>query len=616
MAHRVTFFPGNVTAEVEDGETVLDAAIAAGVQINSVCGGRGTCGKCQVLVEGPHRTEEGPQDELSAAYGYRLACHTIPEGDLSVFVPEESQVGAGKILTWYKEAAMPSAGPLAECVVVDLAAPTLHDHLADLERLRCGLGRPGADIALPALRGLPSALRAGGWKVAATIARTGEGRIIEVRPALNDCRHLGAAVDIGTTTVAVELVELSTGRTVAQASAYNRQLVAGEDVLARIAYAEEKGVGRLHELVVSTINELVGELCELRDAQRSPAQRLCADDIVAMSIGANPTMVHLLLGLDPRHIRYEPYVPVAHRPPAVAASQLGLGIHSEAPVYCVPGRASYVGGDITADVLLSGLHRSEGASLLIDVGTNGEVVLGNRDWMVACSTSAGPAFEGGEVSCGMRAMDGAIDAVRIDERDVEVSTIGRGPPRGICGSGLIDLVAQMFLRGRLDRKGRIQPDGLRARPAGGAMAFVVHRGERDIAVTDDDIANIIRTKAAIYAGCTVLLDSVDMRFEDVERVYIAGGFGGHIDIGNAQLIGLLPDLPRERFEFIGNGSLGGAKMCLLSETLREEAGGIFDAMTYLDLSTSPAFFDQYSSALFLPHTDMERFPAVRRRLER
>jgi len=610
MAHRVTFFPGNVTAEVRDGETVLDAAVAAGVPIDSACGGEGTCGRCKVLVEGPHRAQRGRLDEASWAQGIRLACLTRPEGDVNVFVPEGSQVGAGRILTWYKEVPIKTAAPLAETMVVELGVPSLEDHLADLERLRCGLGLASADIGLQALRRLPAVLRSAQWKVMATVDRV-NARIMDVRPA-DGRRSLGAAVDIGTTTVAVELVDLATGGTLAQASQYNRQLVAGEDVLARIAYAEERGTDRLQELVVATINQLVGELCTLD----GPAGAR-AEEIVAVSVGANPAMVHLLLGLDPRSIRYEPYVPVAHLPPAVRAAELGLAVNAEAPVYCVPGRAAYVGGDITADVLLSGLHRGEGPSLLIDVGTNGEVVLGNRDWMVACSTSAGPAFEGGEVSCGMRAMDGAIDSVRISERDLDLTTIGRGAPRGICGSGLIDLVAQMFLRGFLDRKGRIQYEGSeRARRAGQGAEFVVHRGAREIVVTDDDIASIVRTKAAIYAGCTVLLDSVDLRFEDLERVYIAGGFGGHIDIDNAQLIGLLPDLPRERFEFIGNGSLGGARMCLLSAEARAEAAAIYDRMTYLDLSSSPAFFDQYSSALFLPHTDLDRFPSVRGRLER
>jgi len=616
MAHRVTFFPGSVTAEVLDGESILDAAIAAGVQINSACGGEGTCGKCQVIVEGPHRTEQGNDSKMARSQGYLLACRTVPEGDLSVFVPEGSQLGAGKIQTSYADVAVTPRGQLVETFVADMGAPSLDDNAADLERFLCALGRPNLNITLPALTDLPRALRSGGWKATAMVGRFGaEERIIGVRSAVNDVRDLGAAIDIGTTTVALELIDLKSGAVVAQASDYNRQLVTGEDVLSRIAYAEEKGTARLQELVVDTINRLIAQLCELRDAMKGPTHPFCADDVVALSIGGNSAMVHLLLGLDPRNIRYEPYIPVVHSPPVFTAREIGLAIHPQAPVYCVPGRASYVGGDITADVLLSGMHSRDELALLIDVGTNGEVVLGNRDWMVTCSTSAGPAFEGGEVSCGMRAMSGAIDSVSMADDDIAISTIGDKAPCGICGSGLIDLMAQMLVNGWVDRKGRIQTGSPRVRTKDGRNEFVLHPGKKELAVDDDDIANILRTKAAIYAGCAILMNSVDMRFEDVDKVYIAGGFGSHIDIENAQLIGLLPDLPRERFEFIGNGSLGGARMCLLSEEARKGADSIFEAMTYLDLSSSSAFFDQYSSALFLPHTDMEQFPSVRKKLE-
>lgn len=614
MAHRVTFFPGNIAVEVKDDETVLDAAIAAGVHVNSVCGGRGTCGKCQVIVDGPHRSEvRGEIGDAAWRAGYRLACQTRPEGDLAVFVPEESQARAGKILSSHKEVPVGPLSPLVQCVVADMDAPSMGDNLADLERLKCALNMSSLDATLPVLRELPRVLRSSGWRVSAMVARMNGGRLIGVRSADRTCMDYGLAVDIGTTTVVAELVDLRTGRTVAHASDYNRQLVVGEDVLARIQYAEEKGVVRLQELVVDTINRLIGQICAVRDAHG--VGEVCADDIVAFSVGGNTTMVHLFLGLDPKHIRYEPYIPIAHHPPNIAAHQLGLRSHPDAPVYCVPGRASYVGGDITADVMLSGLHDRDELSLLIDVGTNGEVVLGNKDWMVSCSTSAGPAFEGGEVSCGMRAMDGAIDSVLIKDYDIDLTTIGGSAPRGVCGSGLIDLVAQMFLTGHLDKKGHIQSArSERVRSSGRGMEFLVHAGKSDIAVTDDDIANIIRTKAAVYAGCAVLLESVDKSFDDVARIYIAGGFGSHINIPHAQLIGLLPDVPQERFEFLGNGSLGGAKLCLLSEERRQEAKKIYENMTYLDLSSSNEFFDQYSSALFLPHTDLERFPRVKERL--
>jgi len=612
MGHTVTFFPGSITAEVRDGETVLDAAIAAGVPVNSVCGGKGTCGKCLVIVDGPSESAPGVLSADELALGYRLACQTVVRGDMTVFIPEEAQVSEHQILASYRGREAPNLTPLTEVRKLDLAAPSLEDNLADLERVACALGDPQLII-----RSLPAILRESGWKLSIMLSRPdGVERVLTIEKGSKDIPNYGMAVDIGTTTVVAELVDLNTGRTVAQASDYNHQLVCGEDVLSRISYAEEKGGKRLTELVVDTVNGLIAQLCAERDRKRRFHPGTCDEDIASIVVSGNTTMIHTLLGLDLRNIRYEPYIPVANVPPVLTASELGLRAQPDAPVLCVPGRAAYVGGDITSDILLSGMHLRDELALLIDVGTNGEVVLGNKDWIIGCSTSAGPAFEGGEVACGMRAMTGAIDKVSISEREISVSTIGNAKPRGICGSGLIDLIAQMFSAGYLDKKGRIDTaSSERVRSSGRGMEFVVHPGgSRAIAVSDDDIASVIRTKAAIYAGCAVLLQTVDKRFTDLDRVYIAGGFGSYIDIENAQTIGLLPDLPRERFELLGNASLGGAKLCLMSEAMRREARDIYSMMTYLDLSSSPAFFDQYSSALFLPHTDMEQFPTVRGRL--
>ncbi|OPY26496.1 MAG: Na(+)-translocating NADH-quinone reductase subunit F [Methanomassiliicoccales archaeon PtaU1.Bin030] len=619
MAHKVTFFPGGMMTEVEDGETVLDAAVAVGAQINSVCGGKGTCTKCLVIIDGPSDSEMGKLSREEYDLGYRLACQTKIRGEVSVFIPEESQISEHQILAAYSGREAGELTPLTVCRRLDLSAPSLEDNRGDLERVMDALEVPSLEVPLPILRELPQVLREGGWQLSLMLSRwDGSHRLMAIEKGSKSLANYGIAVDIGTTTVVAELVDLNTGKTVAQASDYNRQLVCGEDVLSRIAYAEEKGVGRLNELVRDTVNGLITQLCAERDKRRRFHSGTCDTDIASVAVGGNTAMVHMLLGLDPTSIRYAPYISTTNVPPVLPASDIGIRSLPGAPVYCVPGRASYVGGDITADILLSGLHLRDELSLLIDVGTNGEVVLGNKEWLVGCSTSAGPAFEGGEVSCGMRAMGGAIDTIRITETDIDITIIGNKRPRGICGSGLIDLIAQMFLRGYIDKKGRIETDSSeRVRSSGRGMEFVVHHeaGKRDIAVSDDDIANVIRTKAAIYAGCSVLLQSVDRSFGDIERLYIAGGFGQHIDIDNAQVIGLLPDVPRDRFQFLGNASLGGTKLCLLSEDMRAEALDIYRAMTYVDLSSSQAFFDQYSSALFLPHTDMDQFPEVRKRLE-
>lgn len=618
MGHMVTFFPGSIIVEVQDGQSILDAAVAAGVQINSVCGGKGSCGKCIVIVDGPVDSEERKLSAEEYALGYRLACQTAVRGDISVFIPEEAQVSEHQILAHYRERSVDEYSPLTEVRKLDLPAPSLDDNLADLERVSCALNEPELFVPLPLLRALPSTLREGGWQLSVMLSRQdGSARLLSLEKGSKGISNYGMAVDIGTTTVVAELLDLNTGKTVAQASDYNRQLVCGEDVLSRIAYAEEKGLERLTELIVDTVNGLIAQLCAERDKKRRFHSGTCDDDIASVVISGNTTMVHMLLGLDPKNIRYAPYVPIANVPPVLAASDIGLRVLPDAPVYCVPGRAAYVGGDITSDILVSEMHKSDELALLIDVGTNGEVVLGNNEWIVGCSTSAGPAFEGGEVSCGMRAMTGAIDKVSIGERDVNVTTIGNARPRGICGSGLIDLIAQMFARGYLDKKGRISAGNAeRVRSTGRGMEFIVNRdaGSKLIVVSDDDIASVIRTKAAIYAGCAVLLQTVDKKFTDLDKIYIAGGFGNYINIENAQTIGLLPDLPRDKFELLGNGSLGGAKLCLRSRSMRTEALDIYSMMTYLDLSSSNAFFDQYSSALFLPHTDLEQFPAVRGRL--
>ena len=618
MGHMVTFYPGSTAVEVQDGQTVLDAAIAAGVQVDGGGGGKGACGKWRGIGDGPAESEPGSLSAEDLRLGYRLACRTVVRGDISVFIPEEKLVSEHQILASYRGREVRELTPLTEVRTLDLEAPSLADNLADLERVTCALGDPELLVPLPVLRELPSVLREGGWQLSVMLSRLdGAQRLLAIEKGSKGLANYGVAVDIGTTTVVAELVDLTTGRTVAQASDYNHQLVCGEDVLSRIAYAEEKGLERLTALVVDTINGLIAQLCAERDKRRRFHSGICGTDIASMVVSGNTTMVHTLLGLDPRNIRYSPYIPISNVPPVLAAEEVGLHALPGAPVHCVPGRAAYVGGDITSDILLSGMHLSDELALLIDVGTNGEVVLGNKDWIVGCSTSAGPAFEGGEVSCGMRAMTGAIDKVSVTEREVSVTTIGNARPRGICGSGVIDLSAQLFAGGYLDKKGRIETAGSeRVRSSGRGQEFIVHRqpGSRDIAVSDDDIASVIRTKAAIYAGCAVLLGTVDKRFSDVDKVYIAGGFGNYISIENAQTIGLLPDLPRERFELLGNASLGGARLCLLSEAMRREARDIYSMMTYIDLSSSPVFFDQYSSALFLPHTDLDQFPAVHDRL--
>ncbi|HEY3421404.1 MAG TPA: ASKHA domain-containing protein [Methanomassiliicoccales archaeon] len=639
MSVSVRFYPKGTTVEVEEGSTLLEAAFLAGVEVNSACGGKGTCGRCRMIVSGnfgSKQTDLIMPDDWNM--GYRLACMTKVLGDTVAYVPEETRLNEMQILETYFGSKIEEVSPLSSAVYLELQPPTLDNSVGDRERIECALKLEAGALLFPlsVLKELPCTLRRTAWRVTPVLDRSSiNPSVIEVNEWDTTSRNFGIALDIGTTTVVLSLIDLSSGNVVTQASAYNKQIMCGEDILARIAFAEDGGLDRLHQLVIDTINNLLTQVSNNSDKCKATNTRVCKEEITAMAVGGNTTMVHLFLGLHPKTIRYDPYISVTNIPPSVKAKELGIEIHPEAPVYCVPGRASYVGGDIVADVISSGMRDQDGISLLIDVGTNGEIVLGGKDWMASCSCSAGPAFEGGEVACGMRAMPGAIERISIDGSfGVTYSTIAGQKPMGLCGSGLIDLIASMFRTGIVDKKGRIQEVRTdRVRKTDNGREFVVawakETGQpklkippsmngmitkalpaKDIAVNDDDLANIIRTKAAVYAACEVLLKSVDMTFVDLDRIYVAGGFGNYIDVNNAITIGLLPDVPRDKFSFIGNASLGGARLALMSQRKRDEALEVHRSMTYLELTTSASFFDRFTSASFLPHTDQSQFPSL------
>lgn len=426
--------------------------------------------------------------------------------------------------------------------------------------------------------------------------------IVELEPLSSPIHkgELGLAIDIGTTTVALSVMDLKTGKEIATASDYNRQILLGEDVLSRIEYAEDEGPERLKSLVLETINDLISYCSE---------EPFFEQNIKAVYVSGNTTMIHLFLGIDPSPIRYEPFEPVV-REYSMLGRDSGLKVNSKAMVVVMPSISAYVGGDVTSDILHSGLDLNSGLSLLVDVGTNGEVALGNNDFLISASSSAGPSFEGGEIFCGMRASPGAIEGLSINETGkYSARVIGGGVAKGICGSGLIDLLAELVRHGHVDKKGRftdkakaeIYQDGKR----------VLIDGAKGIFITEDEIQSLIRTKAAIFSAYHSLLLNLGLNFGDVEHMYICGGFGNHLDLENSIRIGLLPDIPRERFSYLGNSSLAGAKMALLSRTARERLKQIFQRLTYLDLSNNAVFFQEYSSALFLPHTDLSLFPSLK-----
>jgi uncharacterized 2Fe-2S/4Fe-4S cluster protein (DUF4445 family) len=424
------------------------------------------------------------------------------------------------------------------------------------------------------------------------------------------------AIDIGTTSNVVYLVNLESGEVVDTAADYNGQVTRGEDVISRIIYAGKNGgLQELQTLVVGTLNRLIERMCR--------RQHIEPTEITKIIVAGNTTMMHLFLALPPEVIRKSPFVPTINHIPPMLAHNVGLAVHPEASLDCLPGVASYVGADITAGVVSSGLDRTGVLTMFIDIGTNGEIVLGDGSWMISCACSAGPAFEGAGVQFGMRATAGAIEEVWIDQRTLEptIRVIGNEKPRGICGSGLISLLSEMFVTGVVDKGGNfnVMSGSERVRPGEHGGEYVVAWGResadgRDIVITKVDVDNLLRAKAAIYAGFSVLAHSVGLRLEDVQEFIVAGAFGQYLNIEKAIQIGLLPDMPWERFKFLGNTSVLGAYMALLSRRARAEIAEAARKLTYLELSADNSFYDQFTSALFLPHTDIGKFPSVQEAL--
>ena len=504
--------------------------------------------------------------------------------------------------------------PLALGLPMTLPRPTIEDASSDLGLLRRELRRDHGieelTVPLSVLRRLPHRIRASGRLVTAVVAHGDcHYELLDLMVGREGHPVLGLAVDIGTTTVVVQLVDLGSGQTIGVAAALNSQVAHGEDVITRIIHAGEPGgLGDLRSGIVNEINVLVGSLALAHHVNRH--------EIVAATVAGNTTMMHLFLGLPPAEIRREPYVPVAMAPLVFHAADIGLRIHARAIVACMPGSGSYVGGDITADVLACGMDQRPELAMLIDAGTNGETVIGNRDFLVCCACSAGPAFEGGGTSCGMRAAQGAIASVEpTADGSLAYQTIGDVPPRGVCGSGFVELLAELLRRGTLDRAGHLRAgapsvrDGKTGLETLVAPASETSTGE-DIALTQSDLETILRSKAAVYAGASVLARRLGIEMSEIERIYVAGGFGSSLDVEKAMFIGLLPDVPAERVTFIGNGSVTGARMALLSRAAWHRAAEVAEMMTYRDLSADGSFMDEYVGALFLPHTDSHRFPRV------
>ncbi len=625
--HRVTLHPFETSVEVSTGALLVEAIRQAGIAFQQPCGGQGRCGRCAVVLQGDgarrRSTIRLSSDDLAA--GYALACQTVVEGDVDLTIPKQDEV-VRRLVTDrtahkveipfdYRAAAVQTI----RAMQLELSEPSLDDNLDDLARLHKGLetaGFPDVRVPLPVLRRLNQALRDAQWKPWVLLETddwsrpNGPARLIEV--STERVRPLGLALDIGTTTVSAFLVDLESGEVLASAAEYNGQISCGEDVISRIVFAgKNNGLAELATRVRDTTHELLERM--RRRTGIEPAS------ISKVSVVGNTTMIHLFLGLPPASIRLTPFIPTVNFPTPVLASEIGLNVHPLATVDCLPGVASYVGADITAGVLASGLVDQDALTLFIDIGTNGEMVLGTRDWMVTCACSAGPAFEGAGVVDGMRATTGAIEEVWVHTETFEptIRVIGETKPHGICGSGLISLLAELFVTGVVDKGGNFKLDigTNRVRSGEHGPEYVVAWGDetetgQDIVLTKVDIDNLMRAKGAVYAGFSVLAAGVGVDLADVEQVLVGGAFGKYINVEKAVQIGLLPDLPWDRFRFLGNTAVLGAYASLLSRDARLRAEAAARSMTYVELSADNSFYEAFTAALFLPHTEITRFPNV------
>lgn len=638
--YKVTFKFENgedITAFAADGENLLEVAKKANVAIDAPCNGNAACGKCKVKLVGGELDSEKTRHITTEEYeqGWRLSCISTIHSDVEVLVPDIASAYRSRMkvadLSSTEEVRIfeQAKSDIAEAgiafkndleiVDVKMEVPSLDDTMPDNERLiwalqaECGVER--IKITFATLKKLADALRQSGFHLKCVVRRAGEKlEVLDVMPKGAIPQVGGLAIDIGTTTVSALLVDMLTGKILAKASSGNGQIRFGADVINRII--EQQKVGGRKKLqraiVEETLNPLVDSLCA--------ASGFAHENIFRICIASNTTMNHLLFAVDADPVRMEPYIPTFYEVSGVYANDLDIDINPHARVIIAPNIGSYVGGDITAGTLASAIWNKEEMSLFIDLGTNGELVFGNSEFMMSCACSAGPAFEGGDISCGMRATDGAIEACTIDKETMEPTFTIVGDegqkPAGICGSGIIDIISELFRCGIISPKGKFIREGKRIRhDQYGMGSFVLAFREdaasvKDIELTEVDIDNFIRAKGAIFSAIRVMLQSLDFDVTMIDRVYVAGGIGSGINMRNAVNIGMFPDIELDKFTYIGNSSLSGAYAMLCSAEAEQKVADVAHNMTYLELSNEPTYMDEFVASCFLPHTDAMLFPSL------
>jgi uncharacterized 2Fe-2S/4Fe-4S cluster protein (DUF4445 family) len=640
VKYKVIFQPSGRRGYVDQGKKLLEAARDLGVDIESICGGRQSCGKCRVKIEegsfpkngihsainhlSPFTSLEGKFiDAEDQRRGYRLACEAQLQGDVVIYVPEESRSGRQVICKAPRDMGI-EISPAVKGYDLQLPPPSLSNPKADLERVKSGLekryGLKGLGIDYPALMRLGDKLRVAQWKVNIVIWMDEE--IIDVRPRRVKSLY-GIAIDIGTTTVAGYLCDLVSGEVLAMDSLINPQISFGEDVMARITYAAKhpgEGLERMHEKIIQSINHMV-----INTTQQIGAS---PEEVYEMTIVGNTAMHHFFLKINPEYLGKSPFCPALQRSMDVKARDLGLKIHPCGNVHVLPIEAGFVGADNVGVILAQQPHNAEEQTLIIDIGTNGELVMGNRKGLYSASCATGPAFEGAHITFGMRAAPGAIERVRINPENYEVSFKVIGVDRwsdqckpeeigarGICGSGILDAVAEMFKAGIVDKSGRLlgTAPSIRIKKAEKGYEFVIAKARetatgRDIAITSEDIRQVQLAKGALYAGAKVMMGILGLK--ELDRVILAGAFGNYIDPEKAMVLGLFPDCKLQEITAVGNAAGDGARIALLNREKRREASDIARAINYVELTLCNDFLDQFTLAMHFPHM-RDPFPHLR-----
>lgn len=627
--YAVSFYPQNKTIKVKQGSTLLDAALRINLTVNNICGGDGICGRCKMIVKKGDVSGKvsGKLSREEIKKGYVLACMSFVESDLIVEIPAETwareKVVADEDADRFRDYAAAAvkgsrdeAAPLIRKVFIRLPEATLwnntaaHQQICEIVRNR--LKMESLQMGLKIIKALPGILEEHNNCITATVGiRRDIAEIMNIEGGNTEDRNFIVIVDIGTTTIVTHLADLNSLETMATGACFNSQGVYGRDVTSRIIAAEKKGTEVLQQLLIEDINGLI----------RSMARQAGINfkEITAVVCAGNTTMEHFLLGLPTHTIRRTPYVPITVEPPPFRAAEAGIEVNPRGLLYALPGISGWVGGDLTAGILATGIHLAEEVCLLVDIGTNGEIIIGNKDWLITTSASAGPALEGANEECGMRAARGAIEKVFAKNGKLQYRTIDHFPPRGICGSGIIDLVSVMLQEHIIDRTGRLISGGSKnITSSDGIKRYnLVSKkktgNNKEIFITEADLDNIITAKAAIYAAMKILCKRLDLNFSDISRFYIAGAFGNYINIENAINIGLIPEIDRSRIRFVGNTSLRGAKMAAFNHREFYSLSKIRSNTTFYDLMGAEDYIEEFKKAIFLPHTDIEEFTPARKR---